>query len=609
MSACGKDEYLSREMIQTTEAQNTSTRKSRHQIDSAEFKSYTASDHYWFFNTKIPIIKQEDREVIVFTEENRSVISQNFQAFSQNQKKFGQSLHYPSQGSGTLSGANPYTSNKFLFEVVKKNGTNSLLGATPNQIYYKGVSYLTEEGDELLAVDVIVLELEGEEALGYLEDDIEKYGLTILERNPLSPLTYRISCKDSHVGGAVAVANLLYNLGGYRYVQPDFLTKFELLNAPNDPKYPEQWFLKDQTYLEGYDINIESGWAISKGSELINIAVIDDGVDLRHPDINLSEKNYNAFVDKSPSELYGSHGTPCAGIITGKGNNGIGISGVAPNCKVIPISLHFRDNVGFISSATRAFDYARKEADVISNSWRCPPGHPVLQQAIEKALTEGRGGRGCVIVAAAGNDDLGTVLYPARSHPDVIAVGAMSMCGERKSKSSCDGENFWGSNFGDALDVVAPGVKITTTSTNQSYTNTFNGTSSACPQVSGVAALILSVNPNLTQKEVSAIISRSARKLPKYNYNQDKEYGRWNKEVGYGLLDAHSALLLASSDSRITYFNDKIVDILTAISGFQIQSKNVQLRKGGLNFKAQDMITIDPPFSVAQGVPFSLVHS
>ncbi len=211
-------------------------------------------------------------------------------------------------------------------------------------------------------------------------------------------------------------------------------------------------------------------------------------------------------------------------------------------------------------------------AHVLSNSW----GHNALVSsyidgAITNAINNGRNGLGCIVVFSTGNDN-GAVLYPANSNPNILAVGAISECGQRKSLTSCDGES-WGSNFGTTLDVVAPGVlipttdrtgtngyntnlaihplnggtRITTDYTNNDYTVWFNGTSSACPHVAGVAALILSVNPSLTGQQVRDIIEQTAQKTGGYNYatTTGRTNGTWHNQMGYGLVNALCAVTRA----------------------------------------------------------------
>jgi len=164
-----------------------------------------------------------------------------------------------------------------------------------------------------------------------------------------------------------------------------------------------------------------------------------------------------------------------------------------------------------------------------------------------------------VLVAASGNYNQGRVLYPA-SHPEVIAVGSIDK-DTLRYKNSC---------YGWELDVVAPGVDIWSTGVsieNHGTTvvhgyDSFEGTSFAAPLVSGIASLILSVNQNLTRVEVRNIINNTAKKVRKdeYEYNLFPDRPNWFWEVGYGLVDAHAAVLavmdsLKYSDSSFEYIN------------------------------------------------------
>ena len=142
---------------------------------------------------------------------------------------------------------------------------------------------------------------------------------------------------------------------------------------------------------------------------------------------------------------------------------------------------------------------------------------------------------------------------------NVVAVGATNMFDERKSPETAYHDECWyndcsgGSNFGAEIDVVAPGVFVYTTDISGSagyssgdYKSNFNGTSSACPQVAGVAALILSLNPNFTQTQVREIIETTTDKIGGYTYTAAfQNYGAsetWNNEVGYGRVNAFSAV-------------------------------------------------------------------
>jgi thermitase len=168
-----------------------------------------------------------------------------------------------------------------------------------------------------------------------------------------------------------------------------------------------------------------------------------------------------------------------------------------------------------------------------------------ITNAFERARTKGRKDKGSVIAIAAGNVG-GAVQYPA-TLPEVLCVGASNEWDEQKTKTSHDGETWWGSCFGSELSLMAPGVHIATTDisgaagyTPDDYILTFNGTSSATPHVAAAAALVLSVAPKLTEKEVRDILTGEAAKMIAAGTLDPKR--KWNKEMGWGRLDIHAAL-------------------------------------------------------------------
>ena len=381
---------------------------------------------------------------------------------------------------------------------------------------------------------------------------------------------------------AIKYANILYKSNKVVYAQPSFWRIIQ----PYSSFYRDQWGLNNTGQLggiPGIDINAPEAWGLATGNG-VKIAVVDEGIDLSHPDLFANLLTGYDATDGQYGGINGgckgndAHGTACAGIVAAI-NNDIGITGIAYNSNIIPIRIAYGNNYGgWITYDTWIADGLNKaqeefKADVISNSWGGGSNSEIINSAIQNAVTNGRNGKGCIVVFASGNYN-GSIIYPANSNPDILTVGAISLCGERKSPLSCDGE-MWGSNYGKQLDIVAPGVLIPTTDiqgsfgynpnnhihvnlggnkvnsdyTNRDYTIWFNGTSSACPHVAGVAALILSVNPNLTGQEVRDIIEKTAQKVRPdlYNYQSDQSHpnGTWNNEMGYGLVDAYAAVKMA----------------------------------------------------------------
>lgn len=388
---------------------------------------------------------------------------------------------------------------------------------------------------------------------------------------------------------AVDYANLLYESNKFVYAQPSF---YRILKKQN-PYYPQQWNLNNTGQnggTSGIDIDMLAAWDITTGGDAIKIAVIDDGVDLTHPDLSANllpgYDATNAFFGGANGNCCGhdAHGTGCASIIVAD-DNSLGIKGIAHNSKVIPIRMGYGNQYFYVFETydawiVDAIDYAWSvaEADILSCSWGGGASCLAMDIAIINALTYGRGSLGCVVVFVSGNDN-DIVIYPANSNDSLIVVGAMSPCGERKRSSSnfwevednvtpdpqgvsCDNDTYWGSNYGPELDIVAPGIFIpiadkqgskgynAASGINGDYFMSFNGTSSACPHVAGVAALVLSVNSSLKSMEVKAIIESTAEKVREdlYTYMSNlynHRNGSWSIEVGYGLVNAHRAVLNA----------------------------------------------------------------
>jgi subtilisin family serine protease len=376
------------------------------------------------------------------------------------------------------------------------------------------------------------------------------------------------------------LCEIIYKSNLVSIIEPVFS---KLLRIEN-PLRPGEWNIRNSGTVAGgivgADMQVENAWCSSTGTG-IRVAVIDDGVDLTHPDLlaNLLP-GYDATGNNSGGAptTNNPHGTNCAGIIASVDNT-IGAIGVAYNARIIPIRQGIVSG-GFYNTnetwQTNCFNEAvARGADVISNSWGGGSPSAQLEAAIQNALTNGRGGKGCIVLFAAGNRN-STISYPS-SLANVISVGASTPCDTRKRSSndptfvnpgvntdpegtSCDGEFQWGSNFGTGLDLMAPGVHISTTDlvgfngySFDDYFTEFNGTSSACPNAAAVVALILSANQNLTGAQARNILEQTCDKVGGYNYQSNvsgQPNGTWTSQAGYGRINADKAVLMALGQVR-----------------------------------------------------------
>ncbi len=293
--------------------------------------------------------------------------------------------------------------------------------------------------------------------------------------------------------------------------QPNYV--YQTFGRPNDPLYYRQWQLNKT--------NAEQAWNVTKGKPAVTIAVLDTGVDVNHPDLknNIVPGTNTVNPLKSVRDDDG-HGTHVAGIIAATANNGLGVSGVASNCKIMPVKVFDYWGGSDVSVADGLIWAADHGAKVVNMSFGSGYKSSLLGEAIEYAKK-----KGVVMVAAAGNWASEEISYPA-ALSDVIAVSATDENDKLASFSS----------YGPEIDICAPGDKVFSTFWDSHKGSSYcdmSGTSMASPMVAGLAGLLLSNNPKLNDESVRQIIESSAKDLG------DKG---WDPKYGHGRIDIYKAL-------------------------------------------------------------------
>ena len=371
------------------------------------------------------------------------------------------------------------------------------------------------------------------------------------EKSKYLPSFYYLQIKDLKKANAYELKKQLEESGNEVLLE-NMPMKKPLTVIPNDTLWGNQWDM--------VQINAPNGWDISTGDNSVTICILDEGCDLTHPDLTYSGPGINLNTMLPPGAPTGPHGTACAGIAAGTFNNAQGVSGVAGNCRVLPVAFQFWTDVecamGLVYATVNGADVVSMSFGVYNGwGWNFALIDPAIQNAIDNDV---------VLVAATGNENLGTVnRYPSRN-PLVIAVGGSSTDDNRKSPTSPDGEFWWGANFGSQIysgvisgvSVVAPCVLCPTTDIQGGsgygggdYINDFNGTSSATPHVAGLAGLLKSKYPSLSNIEIRNVIELSAAKVGAIPYAPQPGFpnGTRNQEMGYGRIDVAAALKLAGT--------------------------------------------------------------
>ena len=320
--------------------------------------------------------------------------------------------------------------------------------------------------------------------------------------------------------------------------------------SKQEPYYYQQWYLDyNKTFYDengiDKDANIHPGSYLKKYSgDGVKIAIIDDGLDVNHEDlVGAITKTFDIATNSTNvahTNIEDFHGTAVTGII-GARVNGKGIRGIACRAKII--FLKYRDRMSD-SEIVELFNKAKEfGADIINCSWGTYDASDAEKEVIKDLAKNGRGGKGTIIVFAAGNDDK-NMGNDESAIPEVISVGSTNKYNLRA---------FY-SNYGPNLDLLAPGGYedgITTlddmgdngiASIDKNYIlyndpNSFIGTSASAPIVTGVIALMLEKDPNLTREEVKNILEKSCDKIGDIPY----ENGR-NDYYGYGKINLTKAI-------------------------------------------------------------------
>jgi len=371
----------------------------------------------------------------------------------------------------------------------------------------------------------VVIEVSGQDAFQRVHDLASSLGIAVpFSSEETGILTLSADGVDESVLREIATIPGVVSLSSEHKVRTLF--------TPNDPEASvRQWNLGA--------INAYTAWDISRGTHDVVVAVLDTGIDWTHPDLvanmwndssgyhgyNFISNNHQPMDDNVNSyndvggwdaNTYTYHGTHVAGVIGAVINNNLGIAGLA-QVQLMAVKVMNDSGEGTDATVASGIRWAvDNHADIVTMSLGVDGPSTTLENQINYASQNG-----VVTIAASGNSGSSVVSYPA-AYPSVIAVGAIDNTLRRATFS----------NFGNGLDIVAPGVQIYSTQGGGGY-QYLSGTSTAAPHVAGVAALMLSVNPALSPVEIGSVINATAADISRVGYDT---------ATGWGIIDAFRAV-------------------------------------------------------------------
>ncbi len=443
-----------------------------------------------------------------------------------------------------------------------------------------------EGAQQAFASGEIIVKLEEDASQEDLRDLNRRTDASVEEDLPQSEVSVVDLPQDLSVSEAVSAYEASPEI---EYAEPNFLLKPAAV--PNDPSFSMMYALNNTGQTGGVkdaDIDAPKAWDTTTGSDDVVVAVIDEGVDISHPDLrdkiwtnaaevagNGVDDDGNGYVDDvngwdfvnddasvyDPDPLTGTgdeHGTHVAGTIAAAGDNGTGITGVSWRTRIMPLKFLGVDG-GYTSDAIEAINYAvDKGVKISNNSWGGGGKSQALQDAIARADSSGH-----LFVAAAGNggadgvgdDNDATPHYPSSySNPNIVAVAATD---DRDTLASF-------SNFGvTSVDLAAPGVRILSTLPGDAY-GSYSGTSMATPHVTGVAALVKSRNLTLGDAKIKAKLLKRV----------DEKAGLAGKVLAGGRLNAARAVAVSTrTPAKSPDTTDPAIGSLRPVPGSKVRDR------------------------------------
>lgn len=585
-------------------------------------------------------------------------------------------LRLPNGSQSVVSIPKASTPEDFAAAIEKARAEH---GVEPELVLYIAGAPRNEFSRRIVTRDVVISADSNAEADALARD----VGLVFLKKLEFAPDTFVYKASTSLQALSFQIDSEAINLAS---VSTQLAKQAATMSMPNDPYIQLQWHLKNTgqklrlsgggnyTAFQGIDINVESLWnypstkpfaytstnnagSYIRGNGIV-IGVVDDSLQWKHPDLavnvipNLQWDWNQKDSDPSPSNN-DAHGTACAGVAAARGNNLLGVSGVAPEASLVGMRLISGPSTDL--DEAEAMVWKSDEIDIKSNSWGYPSvskngsyslykNGDLANAAIKHAITHGRNGKGTIFTFAAGNsyeyfDSVNEVDVPSGARVEfsdyqgsiyTITVGAIDSSGKKSYYSQIgssvlvsapsDGEigimtadriGFYGYN-----DVVS-GLGGSDIRGSGDYSKTFGGTSSACPTVSGVIALMLQKNPDLGWRDVQEILIRSAKKID--HLPDDASTGwisanrtdhftgtgnatvpfHFNDKYGAGLVDAAAAVALSGNWTNLNSQKSQTVttNITTAIgsgatvnryftvNGTNLRTEHVTLQLSVANIK------------------------